>query len=148
VALVEKPSHATQRRPVKRIHPFAWGHVLGAFAVGIVSGAFLDLTAVATFSSVLAANAIISSLICWWRPGFEAAGWKLWLMATFVNPLMLSAIAFSIDQYECLVGQKTGWSCLLSDAGPMVVAACLPSPLIGLAVRLVVRWRKRRAATA
>jgi hypothetical protein len=104
-----------------------------------------DGSAVLVFSSVLAANAVIGSLVCWWRPGFEAAGWKLWLMATFANPLMLSAIAFSIDSYGCLVGARTGWNCLFTDAGPDVIGACLPSPLIGLAVRW---WWRRRAVAA
>src|SRR3984957_21152516 len=86
------------------------------------------------FSSLLAGNAMIGSLVCWWRPGFEAAGWKLWLVATFANPLMLAAIAFSIDSYDCLVGTRTGWNCLFTDAGPFTLPACLPSPPIGLAV--------------
>jgi hypothetical protein len=129
---------------VRRIDPFVLGHVVGALVVGAVAGAFLDLKAVLVFSSLLAANAAIGSLVCWWRPGFEAAGWKLWLMATFGNPLMLAAIAFSIDSYDCLVGARTGWNCLFTDAGPDVIAACLPSPLIGLAVRWW--WRRGRAA--
>jgi len=128
---------------VRRIHPFVYGHVVGAFLVGAVAGAFLDLKAVLVFSSLLAANAAIGSLVCWWRPGFEAAGWKLWLVATFANPLMLSAIAFAISSYDCLVGNQTGWNCMFVDAGPDVIEACLPSPLIGLAVRW---WRRRRAA--
>lgn len=129
---------------MRRVHPFAYGHVVGAFAVGAVSGATFDLKAVAVFSSILAANAAIGALICWWRPGFEAAGWKLWLVATFANPLMLSAIAYSVDQYDCLVGHQTGWNCMFSGVGPLVAAACLPSPLIGLAVR----WWRRKAAAA
>ncbi len=129
---------------MRRIHPFVYGHVIGAFVVGVASGATLDLKAVLVFSSLLAANAAIGSLVCWWRPGFDAAGWKLWLVATFANPLMLSGIAYSIDQYDCLVGGRTGWGCMFSDVGPLVAAACLPSPLIGLAVR----WRKRRAVAA
>ena len=120
---------------MRRIHPFVWGHVLGALVVGAVSGAFLDAKAVMTFSSLLAANAVISSLVCWWRPGFEAAGWKLWLVATFANPLILAGIAFSIDQWGCLFKPIKGWSCMFSDLGWMATAACLPSPLIGLAVR-------------
>jgi len=127
---------------VRRIHPFVYGHVIGAFLVGAVAGGLLDLKALLIFSSLLGANAIIGSLVCWWRPGFEAAGWKLWLVATFANPLMLSAIAFSIDQYDCLTGQLTGWNCMFRGVGPFTVTACLPSPLIGLAVR----WWKRRAA--
>ena len=126
---------------MRRIPSFVYGHVVGALIVGAVSGAFLDWQAVASFAGLLAANAVIGSLICWRWPGFEAPGWKLWLVATFANPLMLSAIAFSIDQYECLVGQRTGWNCLFSEVGPLTVMACLPSPLIGLAVR----WWWRRA---
>jgi hypothetical protein len=127
---------------VRRIHPFVYGHVIGAFLVGGIAGAFLDLKAMLVFSSLLAANAAIGSLVCWWRPGLEAAGWKLWLVATLANPLMLSAIAFSIDQYDCLTGQLTGWNCMFRGVGPFTVTACLPSPLIGLAAR----WWKRRAA--
>ncbi len=131
---------------MRRIHPFVYGHVIGALLTGAVAGAFLDSTAVMVFSSLLAGNAVIGSLVCWWRPGFEAAGWKLWLTATFANPLMLSAIAFSIDSYDCLVGARTGWNCMFTDVGPDVIEACLPSPLIGLAVRWW--WRRRRAAAA
>ncbi len=131
---------------MRRVHPFVYGHVLGALIVGAVSAAPSSTgRPSSSFASLLAANAVIGSLVCWWRPGFEAAGWKLWLAATFANPLMLAAIAFSIDQYECLVGQRTGWNCLFSDVGPLTVMACLPSPLIGLAVRW---WWGRRATSA
>ncbi len=126
-----------------RIHPFVLGHVIGAAITGVVGGAFLDWTAVASFSGVLAVNALISALVCWWRPGFEAAGWKLWLVASFANPLMVAAIAFSLDQYNCLLGRQTGWNCMFADVGPLTAAACLPSPLVGLAARW---WRKRRPA--
>jgi hypothetical protein len=128
---------------VGRIHPFVLGHVIGAAITGVVAGAFLDWTAVATFSSLLAANAVIGSLVCWWRPGLGAAGWKLWLTASFANPLMLAAIAFSLDQYNCLLGRQTGWNCMFADVGPLAAAACLPSPLVGLLARW---WRRRRAA--
>ena len=129
---------------MQRIHPFVWGHVIGALVVGAVSGSSLDMKAVFTFSGLLAANAVIGSLLCWWRPGLDAAGWKLWLVATFANPMMLAAIAFSIDQYDCLIGRSSGWNCMFSYVGPTMVAACLPSPLIGLAAR----WLKRRSAKA
>ena len=127
---------------MRRIHPFVYGHVIGAFLVGGVAGAFLDLKAVMMFSSLLAANAAIGSLICWWRPGFDAAWWKLWLVASFATPMMLAAIAFSIDQYDCLIGQRTGWNCMFRGVGLDTMMACLPSPLIGL----VVRWWKRSSA--
>ncbi|MGH8428799.1 MAG: hypothetical protein ACREUF_00190, partial [Solimonas sp.] len=114
---------------------------LGALVTGVVAGAFLDWQAVVSFGGLLAINAIIGSLVCWWRPGFKAAGWKLWLTATFVNPLMVAAIAFSIDQYDCLIGERTGWNCMFAGVGPLTAAACLPSPLVGL----IARWWKSRA---
>src|SRR3979411_466251 len=110
--------------------------------VGAVAGASLDLKAVLVFSSLLAANAAIGSLVWWWRPGFEAAWWKLWPVATFANPMMLAAIAFSVDQYGCRPGQQSGWNGVLREVGPLTVEACLPSPIIGLAAR----WWKRRTA--
>jgi hypothetical protein len=129
---------------VKKVPSFVYGHVLGALVTGAVAGSFLDWQAVTSFAGVLAVNAVIGALICWWWPGFDAAGWKLWLVATFANPLILAAIGFSIDQFDCLVGRQTGWNCMFSDVGPLAAAACLPSPLIGLAVRWL--WRRRRAA--
>ncbi len=117
---------------------------MGALVVGAAAGAFLDWKAVASFSGVMAVNAAVGSLVCWWRPGFEASGWKLWLVATLANPLMVAAIAFSIDQVDCLAGRQTGWNCMFADVGPLTAMACLPSPLIGL----LARWQARRRAAA
>ena len=128
---------------LKRIPAFVWGQVLGAFVTGAVAGAFLDWKAVQLFSSALAANAVVTSLICWWWPGFSAAWWKLWLTATFANPLMLGAIAWSVDYWGCFVGTRSGWGCLFYDMGRDVMVLCLPAPLIGLAARW---WRKRALA--
>ena len=124
-----------------RVPAFVWGYVLGALVTGAVAGAFFDLKAVATFSALLAGNALVSGLICWWWPGFAGAWWKLWPMATLVNPLMLASIAWSIDQWQCLIGGRTGWDCMFADVGPFVATLCLPPPLIGFAAR----WWRRRA---
>ena len=97
------------------------------------------------FSSVLAASAVVSALVCWRWPGFAADGWKLWLTGSLANPLFLAAIAFSADQYECLLGRHTGWNCLFSDAGPLVAGMCLLPPLGGLLWRW---WRRRSPAAA
>lgn len=126
-----------------RLPPFVLGHVAGAFVTGAIAGAFLDFKAVMVFSSTLAASAAASALVCRWWPGFAAAGWKLWLVGTFGNPLLLAAVAFSIDQYDCLVGERSGWNCMVSDVGPMVAGLCLPSPFVGLALHW---WMGRRAA--
>jgi hypothetical protein len=127
---------------VRRIPSFVYGNVIGGLIIGAGLGAFIDLKAVLVFSSVLAGNAVIVSLICWWRPGFEAAAWKLWLVAIIANPLMLAAIAFSIEEYECLIGRKSGWNCMFSTVGPLVAGICLAPPVVGLAVRWWTRWRK------
>jgi hypothetical protein len=126
---------------MKRIDPFALGHVIAALVAGAVAGSFLDLKAVLVFSSVLAASAIVSALVCWWWPGFTAAAWKLWLIGILANPLFLAAVAFSIDQYECLLGRKTGWNCMFSDLGPKVACMCLLPPIGGLLWRGWKRWR-------
>ncbi len=124
---------------MRRIPAFVWGHVLGALVVGVVGGAFLDLTAVVTFGATLAAAAVISALACWWWPGFDAAAWKLWLVATFANPVMLAALVWTVIERECLMGGLAGLDCLFAEVGPVAAAACLPSPLIGLLVRALVR---------
>ena len=125
---------------MKHIPAFVLGHVIAAFVAGAVAGTFLDLKAVMVFSSVLAASAIVSALVCWRWPGFEAAGWKLWLIGILANPLFLTAAAFSADQYDCLLGRKTGWNCMLSDVGPMVAGMCLLPPIGGLLWRWWRRW--------
>jgi hypothetical protein len=124
-----------------RLPAFVLGHVLGAVTVGAIGGSFLDWKAVWVFAGILGGNAIISALICWAWPGFAAPWWKLWLMATLVNPLMLAGIAWSLSQWDCLVVGKTGWSCMFSDVGLFAMAACLPSPVIGLLARWGVRRR-------
>jgi hypothetical protein len=141
VALVETPS---RRRDMKHVHPFVYGHVIAAVVAGSIAGAFLDLKAVMVFSSVLAAGAIVSALVCWRWPGFTAVGWQLWLIGCLANPLFLAAVAFSADQYECLLGRKTGWNCMFSDLGPLVAGMCVLPPLGGL----LWRWWKRRRTPA
>ena len=131
---------------MKRIDPFALGHVIAALVAGAVAGAFLDLKAVLVFSSVLAASAIVSALVCWRWPGFTAAAWRLWLIGVLANPLFLAAVAFSIDQYECLVGWKTGWNCMFFDLGPKVAGMCLLPPIGGLLWRGWRRWRAPAAS--
>ncbi len=49
---------------MRRIHPFVYGHVIGALVTGLVAGAPLDATAVLAFSGILAVNAVIGSLVC------------------------------------------------------------------------------------
>jgi len=120
---------------MRRLPSFVYGNVAGGLIAGIVGGAFLDLKAVVIFSALLAANAAIVSLICWWRPGFEAAAWKLWLMATFANPLMLGALLFTLDEVECLIGSRTGWNCTFASIGPLVAGVCLVPPTIGILAR-------------
>ena len=120
-----------------RIPPFVWGHLLGALIVGLVAGAFFDLEAMMVFPAVSIGGAIASTLLCWWWPKFDAAAWKVWLVATFANPLMLASLIWSVIQRKCLIDGNGGWDCMFADVGPFVAALCLPAPLIGLAVR---RW--------
>jgi len=125
-----------------RLHPFASGQVVGAAIIGSVTGLFFNATAVAGFSATLAVGAAVSALICRWRPGFDAAGWKLWIAGSLANPVVLAAAAFSVSEYECLLRWKTGWNCLFVEIGPFVTGLGLVPPLMGL----LYRWWARRAA--
>ena len=69
-------------------------------------------------------------MICRWRPGPEAAGWKLWLAGSIANPPMLAALACSACDYECLLGWRTGWDCMFAEIGPFVAGLGCPPPLI------------------
>jgi hypothetical protein len=127
-----------------RPHPFALGQVIGAAVVGTATGLFLNLVAVVVFSAGLAAGAAVSAIVCRWRPGFGAAGWKLWIVGSLANPVVLAGAAFSASEYECLLGWKTGWDCLFADIGPFVTGLGLLPPLAGL----LARWWAGRAAKA
>jgi hypothetical protein len=129
---------------VIRVHPFAVGHVLGAMAVGAAIGSVEDGKAVAVCAAVLGGNALVSALICRAWPGLNGPWWRLWPMATFVNPLMVAAIAWSLDQWECLTRVRSGWACMLAFLGPLAIEACVPSPVVGLAARW---WWRRRSRT-
>lgn len=131
---------------MRRIPSFVYGHVIGALVAGAVGGAFLDLKAALAFSSILAAAAVMSSLVCWWWPKFDAPPWKLWLVATVANPVLIAGLVWSVAYFGCITGDLKGWDCLFSDVGWVSVAGTLPSPAIGL----ILRWwwpRRRRTAT-
>jgi len=127
---------------VRRLPSFVYGHVLAALLIGGIAGSFLDLTAVAIFAGTLAASAVASAFVCWLWPGFAGPGWQLWLAGVVGNPLFLVAAFFAIQDYECLIGTKTGWNCMFSDASLLAMGVCLGPPLVGLAVR---RLASRRA---
>lgn len=129
---------------MRRIPSFVYGHVIGALLAGVVGGSFLDLTAVMAFGSILAAAAIVSSLVCWWWPKFDAPTWKLWLVATVANPVLIAGLVWSVFYFGCITGDLKGWDCLFSDVGWVSAAGTLPSPVVGL----IVRWwwsRSRKA---
>jgi hypothetical protein len=120
---------------MRALSPFVHGHVLGALVIGSMAGSYVEFRAILTFGIAMAVGAAASALVCRWWPGFDGPGWRLWLTGVLGNPLLLVALGFSIEGYECLLGTRTGWNCMFSDIGPMVVAACLLPPLLGLGLR-------------
>lgn len=124
---------------MRRLSPFVVGQVLGALLIGAIGGSFLDLRAIFTFAIAMAVGAAASAIVCRWWPGYDAAGWRLWLTGALANPLLLVALGFSVDSYECLLGKRTGWNCMFADIGPLVAGICLLPPLLGLAVRWLLR---------
>jgi hypothetical protein len=129
---------------MRRIHPFVWGHVFAAVIVGAAAGAMLDVQAAIMGAILLAAGAVISSTVCWWKPGLDAPAWQLIPAAILANPLMLVALGFIAVDGDCIVGNKRGWDCLGAAIAILVAGICLVPPLGGWL------WRgwKRRAAKA
>ena len=123
--------------------PFAVGQVLGAVVIGLVGGSFIDTRAIFSFAVGMGLGAGASAMVCRWWPGYDAAGWRLWLTGAAANPLLVVALGFSIDEYDCLLGKRSGWACMFSDIGPMVAGVCLLPPLFGVALRGL--WKGPRA---
>ena len=130
---------------MRRIHPFVRGHVVTAAIVGAVAGATLDAQAALIGGVLLTAGAVVSSLVCWWKPGFEAPAWQLVPAAILANPLMLLAIGFVIVDADCLVGNRTGWDCLGAAVAILVAGVCLLPPFGGWLWR---SWKRRSGASA
>jgi hypothetical protein len=129
---------------MRTIHPFALGHVIGGLLVGAVTGAFLpNPMMVLIGAGSLAGCAAVSSVVCWWRPGFEAATWKLWPGAAFASPLMIAALGYMASEWECLAGTRRGWNCLGAALALIVAGLCLIPPMGGL----LWRWWHRRAVS-
>ena len=128
--------------PVRRIPSFVYGHVVGALVTGAIGGAFLDLTAVMVFGAAAAAAAAVSALVCWWWPKFDASAWKIWLVATVANPVLIAGVVWSLLNMDCYTGELKGWDCLFSDVGWVCALGTLPSPIIGLIARRFGNWRR------
>lgn len=124
-----------------RINPFVMGHLVGAVLVGGAAGTlFLDAQAGLICAVALLAGAFVSSYVCQWWPGVEAPAWKLWAVAVFASPIMLLTLGYMAVDYECVVGIRRGWNCLLAALAIMAAGLCLLPPLFGLAWR----WWKHR----
>ncbi len=130
---------------MKRIHPFVWGHVAAALIVGAGVGATLDVRAAIMGAVMLTAGAVISSTVCWWKPGLDAPAWLLIPAASLANPLMLLALGdmLFID-LGCLTGSSKGWDCLGFAIAVVVAGVCLVPPFGGW----LWRWWKRRPVPA
>lgn len=111
--------------------------VLSAALTGALGGGLvLNLVAVVLFALGMAAGAAIAAFACSRWPGLAATAWTLWPAAVVFNPMVLLGAGYSLANWACVVGTKTGWSCLFTDLGPMLCALGLVPPTIGL----IARW--------
>jgi hypothetical protein len=129
----------------RRIPAFVWGDVASALIAGATVGAFVDSSALQIFPAVMVGNVATGLLVCWWAFGFAAAGWKLWLTATVINPLLIFGVVWTIQDYDCLFSGKTGWSCMLDEVGPFIAGISLVPPLIGLVCHWLTRAIRKDA---
>ena len=127
-----------------RIRPFVMGHLIGAAMTGAIAGAFVSPQVAFIAAVALLGGAIVSSFVCQWRPGVEAAGWKLWSVAVLANPIMIAALAFMAHDWQCVLGLHRGWDCLSAAMAIVAACLCLLPPLGGL----IWRWWKSRLTAA
>jgi len=127
-----------------RIHPFVMGHLIGAVMTGAIAGAFINPQAAFIGAVGLFGGALVSCFICQWRPGVEAAAWKLWPAAVLANPIMIAALVFMAVDWQCIVGARRVWDCLAAAMAIIAAGLCLLPPLGGLLWRW---WKSRRVAT-
>jgi hypothetical protein len=114
---------------------FALGHVGSALVLGVAAGSLEDWKTVWVFGGWMTGGALASTLICWCWPGFAGRGWKLWLVGVLANPQFLLGLAWTWVDRECLLNYTGPWKCMFPGMGPAIAIACLPSPLLGLALR-------------
>lgn len=127
-----------------RIRPFVMGHLVTALLVGAGAGAFLAGEAMLIGGVGMLAGAVVSSLVCQWKPGVEAPASQLWPVAVLANPVFLAALIFLALDWQCVVGLQRGWGCRL--VAPMAIIAaslCFLPPLGGLLWRSWKRYRAR-----
>jgi hypothetical protein len=123
---------------------FTAGMVGSALLIGAVAGgAVLNVQGTVLFAAFMAVGAAIAAVVSSRWPGPDAAFWKLWLTGVLANPAFLVGAVYSIRQYECLVGDMTGWECMFSELGLVVSGLCVIPPAIGLAFRMGRRRRER-----
>ena len=70
---------------MRGIHPFIVGNVGIVLIIGIVAMAW-DAGLAVFGVAIPAAGALVSCLICWWWPGFDATWWKLLPAAVLTTP--------------------------------------------------------------
>ena len=125
-----------------RIRPFVMGHLVAALLVGAGAGAFLAAEAMLIGGLGMLAGAVVSSLVCQWKPGVEAPAWQLWPVATLVNPVFPAALYFMYLDWQCVVGLRWSWGCLVAVMAIIVAGLCFVPPLGGLVWR---SWKRHRA---
>jgi hypothetical protein len=127
-----------------RIRPFVMGHLIGAVMTGAIAGAFVSPRFAFIAALALLGGAIVSCFICQWRPGVDAAAWKLWAVSVIANPVLLAALVFMARDWQCVLGMRRGWDCFSPAMAIIAACLCLLPPLGGL----LWRWCKGRLAKA
>jgi hypothetical protein len=126
------------------IPPFVAAQVLSAVVLGVIAGAHAGV-GTALLGAVLmfggsAVSVMVSGFI--W-PDQDEPGWKLALVATFANPLLLSALLVIGLGWDCILHLGGDFfACLVPLIAVLVVILCLLSIFAGW----TWHWWKRRAA--
>ncbi|UYN96846.1 MAG: hypothetical protein KIT25_07935 [Enhydrobacter sp.] len=126
---------------VASLHPFVVGHCATGLVVGACAGAYLpEPWMIPLGAAAMGVAAAASSAVCAWRPGLDAAVWKLVPAAAAASPLMMLALGFMAADWECLAGRHRGWDCVGAAIAVLVAGLSLVPPLGGM----LWRWWRRR----
>jgi hypothetical protein len=128
------------------VPPFVVAQILTASALGAVAGAHVGVgTALLGAVLMFGGSAISVVISCFIWPDQDEPGWKLALVATFANPLLLFALLVMGLGWDCIVHLGGDlFACFAPFIAAWVAILCLLSIFAGW----TWHWWKRRGAAS
>lgn len=131
------------------MHPFTIVHVIaatvllgGLWGINGYGGYPKPIVgAIAALAGLV--GSIVSSLVCRWKPGLAAPGWKLWLVAIAANPVFLLCVAAVIYSTVSVIRINEPWDWLGLYISLTVTGVVMLAPALGVAARWIASRIRR-----